>query len=171
MRAGTASSMIAIRKPGSLTCWQGFQITPPTKLSTCFPGIGRRTNSPRSLLQPERFAQTIAPAWGAGRMRTIVRRTELFRVESERLELPSPFGRRIAQPLDANTTGQAAFDCGFDKIGSEEGERDRHVDLPNAARAGRRRPGFPVRGDHRFRWMTTTCSGRWRPGQQGCGRA
>jgi nucleoside-diphosphate-sugar epimerase len=39
------------------------------------------------------------------------------------------------------------------------------------ARAGRRRPGFPVRGDHRFRWMTTTCSGRWRPGQQGCGRA
>ena len=29
----------------------------------------------------------------------------------------------------------------------------------------------PVEGDHRFRWMTTTCSGRWRPGQQGCGRA
>jgi transposase len=41
----------------------------------------------------------------------------------------------------------------------------------DSARAGRRRPGFPVRGDHRFRWMTTTCSGRWRPGQQGCGRA
>jgi len=40
-----------------------------------------------------------------------------------------------------------------------------------AARAGPWRPGFPVEGDHRFRWMTTTCSGRWRPGQQGCGRA
>ena len=32
------------------------------------------------------------------------------------------------------------------------------------ARTGPWRPGFPVRGDHRFRWMTTTCSGRWRPG-------
>jgi Domain of unknown function (DUF2357) len=40
-----------------------------------------------------------------------------------------------------------------------------------AARAGPWRPGFPVEGDHRFRWMTTTCSGRRRPGQQGCGRA
>jgi 2-methylcitrate dehydratase PrpD len=37
----------------------------------------------------------------------------------------------------------------------------------------------PVHGDQGFRlkattvsgWMTTTCSGRWRPGQQGCGRA
>jgi len=39
------------------------------------------------------------------------------------------------------------------------------------ARSGPWRPGFPVEGGHRFRWMTTTCSGRWRPGQQGCGRA
>jgi hypothetical protein len=39
------------------------------------------------------------------------------------------------------------------------------------ARSGPWRPGFPVEGDHRFRWMTTACSGRWRPGQQGCGRA
>jgi hypothetical protein len=39
------------------------------------------------------------------------------------------------------------------------------------ARAGPWRPGFPVEGDHGFRWMTTTCSGRWGPGQQGCGRA
>jgi hypothetical protein len=31
------------------------------------------------------------------------------------------------------------------------------------ARTGPWRPGFPVEGDHRFRWMTTTCSGRWRP--------
>src|SRR3979411_417915 len=31
-----------------------------------------------------------------------------------------------------------------------------------AARSGPWRPGFPVEGDHRFRWMTTTCSGRWR---------
>ena len=43
--------------------------------------------------------------------------------------------------------------------------------LSERARTGPWRPGLPVRGDHRFRWMTTTCSGRWRPGQQGCGRA
>ena len=36
------------------------------------------------------------------------------------------------------------------------------------ARTGPWRPGFPVRGDHRFRWMTTTCSGRWRPGLFTC---
>jgi hypothetical protein len=28
------------------------------------------------------------------------------------------------------------------------------------ARSGPWRPGFPIEGDHRFRWMTTTCSGR-----------
>jgi ABC-type branched-subunit amino acid transport system substrate-binding protein len=39
------------------------------------------------------------------------------------------------------------------------------------ARSGAWRPVNPVDGDHQFRLMTTTCSGRWRPGQQGCGRA
>ena len=57
----------------------------------------------------------------------------LFRIEAERVKLPIPFGRRIAEPLDADATGQATFYGCFDKIGSEEGERDRHVDLPNAA--------------------------------------
>ena len=32
-----------------------FQISPPTKSPTCFPGIGRRTN-PKPPLRPERFA-------------------------------------------------------------------------------------------------------------------
>jgi predicted ATP-dependent endonuclease of OLD family len=32
-------------------------------------------------------------------------------------------------------------------------------DYRHDARAGPWRPGFPVRGDHGFRWMTTTCSG------------
>jgi hypothetical protein len=40
-----------------------------------------------------------------------------------------------------------------------------------AARSGAWRPVNPVDGDHQFRLMTTTCSGPWRPGQQGCGRA
>ena len=57
----------------------------------------------------------------------------LFRIESERLELSAPFGRRIAEPLDADAAGQATLHPCFDKIGSEEGERDGHIDLPNAA--------------------------------------
>jgi hypothetical protein len=58
---------------------------------------------------------------------------QLFRIESERLKLPAPFGRRIAEPLDADAAGQATFYGRFDKIGCEEGERDGHIDLPNAA--------------------------------------
>ena len=46
-----------------------------------------------------------------------------------------------------------------------------HIRVRRGGHVKRPIPGFPVRGDHRFRWMTTTCSGRWRPGQQGCGRA
>src|ERR1700729_2905068 len=33
----------------------------------------------------------------------------LFWIKSERLELPTPFGRRIAEPLDADAPGQATF--------------------------------------------------------------
>ena len=36
-------------------------------------------------------------------------RTLLFRIKSERLKLPAPFGRRIAEPLDADAAGQATF--------------------------------------------------------------
>jgi len=57
----------------------------------------------------------------------------LFGSKSERLELPIPFGRQIAMPFDADAAGQATFHCGLDKVGAEEGERDGHVDLPNAA--------------------------------------
>jgi hypothetical protein len=58
---------------------------------------------------------------------------QLFRIEAERLKLSAPFSRRIAKPLDADAAGQATFYCGFDKIGCEEGERDGHIDLTNAA--------------------------------------
>ena len=61
------------------------------------------------------------------------RALQLFRFESERLKLPAPFGRRIAEPLYADAAGQATFYCCFDKIGCEEGERDGHIDMPNAA--------------------------------------
>ena len=49
---------------------------------------------------------------------------QLFRIKPERLELPAPLGRWITEPLDTNAAGQAAFYGCFDKIGSEEGERD-----------------------------------------------
>ena len=58
---------------------------------------------------------------------------QLFRIESERLKLSAPFGRRIAEPLDADAARQATFHCGFHKVGGEKGKRDGHVDLPNAA--------------------------------------
>ena len=58
---------------------------------------------------------------------------QLFGIESEHLKLPAPFSRRIAEPLDADAAGQAAFNCCLDEIRCEEGERDRHIDLPNAA--------------------------------------
>ena len=57
---------------------------------------------------------------------------KLFRIESERLKLSAPFWRRIAQSLDTDAAGQAAFHSCFDKIGREEGERDGHIDLPDA---------------------------------------
>ena len=60
----------------------------------------------------------------------------LFRIESERVKLPAPFGRRIAEPLDADAAGQATFYGRFDKIGCEEGERDGHIDR---VKLGRRR--------------------------------
>jgi hypothetical protein len=58
---------------------------------------------------------------------------QLFRIESERLKLPAPFGRLIAKPLDADAAGEATFYRCFDKIGGEESERDGQIDLPNAA--------------------------------------
>jgi len=44
-----------------------------------------------------------------------------------------PFSGRIAEPLDADAAGQATFYGCFDQVGSEEGEREGHIDLPNAA--------------------------------------
>jgi hypothetical protein len=37
--------------------------------------------------------------------------------------------QRIAEPLDADAAGETTFYGGLDKVGREEGERDRHVDL------------------------------------------
>ena len=56
---------------------------------------------------------------------------QVFRFEAERLKLPTPFSRRIAEPLDASAAGQATFYGCLNKIECEEGERDGHIGLPN----------------------------------------
>ena len=90
-----------------------------------FPAVGLSARS-RTALHPQ-FRLLARRNWDLGPA------LQLFRIESERLKLSAPFSRRIAEPLDANAAGQATFHGGFDKIGSEEGERDVHIDLPNAA--------------------------------------
>src|SRR5258705_2176039 len=62
---------------------------------------------------------------------------QLLRIEPERLKLPAPLSRRIADPLDADAAWQANSYGRFDKIWCNEGERDGHVDLPDAAALAR----------------------------------
>ncbi len=47
--------------------------------------------------------------------------------------LPGPFGRRIAQIRDANSTGQAPIDCGLHQVRRQKRERYRHIDLTDGA--------------------------------------
>ena len=61
---------VAIRKPGSRTCWPGFQITPLTKSTNCFPGIGSRTNAQRPPLLLSASLADIAPGVLAGCVRS-----------------------------------------------------------------------------------------------------
>ena len=58
---------------------------------------------------------------------------QLLRGQSERFELSGPFGGSIAKSFDANTAGQPTLDRGSDERRGEEGEREGHVDLPDAA--------------------------------------
>ena len=47
--------------------------------------------------------------------------------------LTRPFGGAIAEAGNSNAARQATFDRRLDQIGCEKGERDRHVDLAEAA--------------------------------------
>ena len=53
----------------------------------------------------------------------------LLRVQSERLELPAPFGWRLAQPFDSDASRQPSIDRCSNEVRCEERERDGHVDL------------------------------------------
>jgi hypothetical protein len=61
------------------------------------------------------------------------KRALLLRVQPKRLELPTPFRRSIAQPLDIDAPRQAALHGSADQLGSKKGERDGHVDMMDAA--------------------------------------
>src|SRR5205807_5059252 len=52
---------------------------------------------------------------------------------TERRVLTGPLGRSIAQASDADAARQSSFDGSLHEVGREERERDRHIDLSNAA--------------------------------------
>src|SRR5258707_7502282 len=47
--------------------------------------------------------------------------------------MAGPLGRSIAQASDADPARQSSFDGSLHELGREERERDRHIDLSNAA--------------------------------------
>src|SRR5258706_4826206 len=53
--------------------------------------------------------------------------------QTEHRVLVGPLGRSIAQASDADAARQSSFDGGLHEVGREERERDRHIDLSNAA--------------------------------------
>ena len=63
---------------------------------------------PRPVAKTAAREREVRPRFAPG-IRDRGRALQLFRIESERLKLPAPFGRRIAEPLDADAPGQATF--------------------------------------------------------------
>ena len=47
--------------------------------------------------------------------------------------MQGPFGRRVVQVRDADSTGQAPIDCGLHQVRRQERQRYRHIDLTNGA--------------------------------------
>ena len=58
---------------------------------------------------------------------------ELLRRKSEHLVLAGPFGRQVGEADYSHAMGESSFDRSLDEVGREEGKRDRHVDLADAA--------------------------------------
>jgi hypothetical protein len=63
---------------------------------------------------------------------------ELSRRKPEHLVLAGPFGRQVGKADYSHAMRKASFDRRLDEVGREEGERDRHVDLADAAAVARR---------------------------------
>src|SRR6266404_2003005 len=58
---------------------------------------------------------------------------KLLRFQAERFELSTPLRGSIAEPFDTDAARQTTFDCGLDEVRCEEGKRDSHIDLSDAA--------------------------------------
>jgi hypothetical protein len=56
----------------------------------------------------------------------------------EYLVLARPFGRQIGEADNSHAMRETSFDRSLDQFGREEGKRDCHVDLANAAAVARR---------------------------------
>src|SRR5438067_2332258 len=109
-----------------------------------FAGISAGSNAGRAVSAAGRGA--IAPILAAGLWALPTRswrRTELHvknrddrpgsNRQTEHRVLAGPLGRSIAQASDADAARQSSFDGSLHELGREERERDRHIDLSNAA--------------------------------------
>src|SRR6516165_9789103 len=61
---------------------------------------------------------------------------QLLGRKPERLVLAGPFGRQIGEADNSHAMRKASFDRSLDKVGREEGKRDCHIDLADAAIQG-----------------------------------
>ena len=127
-----------------------------------------------SLATKSRFPET-----ETAECRDWVRMRRLLRRKAEHLVLARPFSRRIGEASNSHSMRELARDSCFDEIGREEGKRDRHIHLADAA-ALTLRNGF--RGCRRIRGKlgepTTSpdnrrdqCGARFRPDRTGAFRA
>ena len=58
---------------------------------------------------------------------------QLLGGKPEHLVLAGPFGRQVGEADHSHARGESSVDRGLDEVGREEGERDSHVDLADAA--------------------------------------
>src|SRR5215471_21685377 len=63
---------------------------------------------------------------------------QLLGRKPEHLVLTGPFGRQVGEADYSHAMRKASFDRSLDKVGREEGKRDCHIDLADAATIARR---------------------------------
>ena len=86
-----------------------------------------------SLARKSRF-----PAAETAVGRDSVRMGQLFDRKPEHLVLTGPFGRQVGEADYSHAMRKPSFDRSLDEVGREEGKRDCHIDLTDAAAVARR---------------------------------
>jgi hypothetical protein len=133
---------MSIHKPGSLTCWRCFQITPPAEWPSCIPGTGNgpaakdRRSSVSAARAVNRYRQ------GLGRMRTRVR--GLSDLEAALAIEWSIWSWRAPRARTATSTALPSF-----WLRRRSGRRQRSARLPKS------RLRFSVQFDGCFEWRTS----------------